>query len=137
MVVRSTTANTNNDEVFMRFNGDSGSNYSWHRLSGNGSTVTSGAGTSTTYMRAGEVTRNSNTADMFSAAVIDILDPFETSKYTTTRLLTGNAGTANIIGLFSGNWRDTNALTSIYLAPEANSWQTGSRFSLYGLKASV
>ena len=134
MVGRSTTASTGNDEIFMRFNSDTASNYSWHRLNGTGSTVASGAGTSTTYIRAGGVTRNNNTSGMFTAAVIDILDPFETTKYSTTRVLTGHSGSVNTLELASGNWRNTNALTSIYLAPEANSWQTGSRFSLYGLK---
>jgi len=68
----------------------------------------------------------------YSAFVMDFLDPFETTKNTTVRWLTGGAqSTEPQIQLGSGFWNNTAAITSIELV---RSWDTGSRFSLYGLK---
>ena len=39
------------DDVIIQFNSDTGSNYSWHMIVGNGSSVAAYSGTSTTYMK--------------------------------------------------------------------------------------
>jgi hypothetical protein len=122
-------------DLLVRLNGDTGSNYSWHMLFGNGSSVSSFAATSTSSMRIGATPKNSETLGAFEAGVTDILDPFETTKYTTIRPLSGRAQTTNFIGLFSGSWRNVNSLTSITLLPDSSNLITGSRFSLYGIKA--
>lgn len=118
------------DNVIMRFNGDSGSNYSCHNLRGNGSSVISGALTNETKIVARAIGGNDGN---FGAVVIDILDAFETTKYKTSRSLGGYA--TNIVELGSGSWRNTAALTSILLDQDVGSnFLTGSRFSLYGIK---
>lgn len=132
MTGRCTTASTSDEEVFMQLNSDSGSNYASHRLRGSGSTVTSTAYATQTKLRAGFIPRDNETSGMFGATVIDILDPFETTKNTTIRLLSGSGALG--IYLFSGVWLNTSALTTILLYPEINSFVTGSRFGLYGLK---
>jgi hypothetical protein len=78
----------------------------------------------------------------FYTGVIDILDPFETSKNTTIRCLLGATGKNDKIGLASGVWLSTAALTSFALsvgtgnpAPwQGSSFETNSKFSLYGLR---
>jgi hypothetical protein len=129
--LRSTRAATG--EVFvMQFNGDGASNYSWHLLEGTGSTVLSDAGTSASSMRCGVGFGSSGTANAFGAAVIDILDAYETTKNKQIRSLTGLGS----IDLLSGSWRNTNALSSISLLPAfGGNLAIGSRFSLYGIKA--
>lgn len=112
----------------LTFNGDTGTNYSHHRLLGNGSSVSSTAGTSTSSIFAGFIT------SQFGGIVLDILDAFSTSKYKTTRALMGALGSVNEIHLTSGNWRSTSAVTSITLTSAASAIQSGSRFSLYGSK---
>lgn len=135
IAAKSTDPTNDMDNLIVRFNSDSAGNYSHHRLLGNGSSVVSYAGTSTTYCFAGMTTRGSGST--FAAAVLDILDPFETTKYTTTRSLTGGTNSSqNAIVLQSGNWRNTNAVSSIFLRSESSQdLVAGSRFSLYGLKA--
>jgi hypothetical protein len=132
--LRSTRAATG--EVFaMRFNADTGSNYSWHLLQGNGSAVVSDAGTSTDLMRAGLGVGSSGTSNVFGGAVIEILDAFETTKYKQIRSFTGQASNTNFLNLQSGSWRNTNALTSITLLPAFGSdLAQYCRFSLYGIK---
>jgi len=128
---------TNEAQSFIKFNGDTGSNYTYHFIYGNGSSVVSQASTSRQLTWAGTSAGNNAGTNVFSASVIDILDPFETTKYTTTRVFSGLTSPTNIVFLNSGVWMNTAALTSIELSPQvsSNNWVSGSRFSLYGLKA--
>lgn len=120
-----------NDNVILRFNGDSATNYSIHNLRGSSGSVVSGAGTNETKVVCRAVGGNSGN---FGAVVIDILDPFETTKYPTVRSLGGYS--PDIIELGSGSWRNTAAITTILLDQDVGSnFLTGSRFSLYGIKA--
>ena len=134
IAAKSTDPTNDMDNLIVRFNSDSAGNYSHHRLFGNGSSVVSYAGTSTTYCFAGMTTRGSGST--FAAAVLDILDPFETTKYTTTRSLTGGTNSSqNAIVLQSGNWRNTAALTAITLDQGGGgNFVSGSSFTLIGVK---
>lgn len=122
--------------VLAQLNGDTAANYSTHYLVGvPGTGVVSGAVTSTSNMYAGQQEISSAASGAFGAGVIDILDPYETSKNTTLRGLAGATAGQRII-LTSGNWRNTNAITSITLfADSGGIFIAGSRFSLYGIKA--
>jgi hypothetical protein len=128
-----TRVSADGGSIAARFNGDTGSNYSTHRLFGTGSSVVSDAFTSYTLIWAGVNTTNVFPTDAFGASVLDILDPFETTKYTTTRALAGR--TSDFVPLLSGSWRNTAALTQITLSPNAGSFVSGSRFSIYGLRS--
>lgn len=111
-----------------RFNGDSGSNYNIHTLYGNGSSVGSTYSTGTEISSLGYA--NSLTGYQ-GFGVIDILDYASTAKNTTTRTLWGRTDS---IRLTSGLWANTAAVTSILLTTDASTLNTGSRFSLYGIK---
>lgn len=117
----------------IRFNGDTGSNYSRHSLRGNGSSVFSNAGTNQTLIEIGHIAGNSLGSGIFAAGVIDILD-FTAAKNKTVRSLTGGASTGQEVALWSGSWMSTAAVTSILLESYGASFITGSRFSLYGLR---
>jgi hypothetical protein len=133
-VVRSARSATD-DDIKWRLNADSASNYTIHRLWGNGSSVNSGAGTSQTSGLVGYVAAANSPANSFGAVVMDILDPFETTKNTTLRILSGNTS-ENLITLASGVWLNTNSVTQLNLfSQNSANLVTGSRFSLYGLKA--
>jgi hypothetical protein len=115
----------------IRLNSDTGSNYSLHGLFGNGSAVSSYGYSSLTYMDYG---LDLGTGSSWTASVIDLLDPFETTKSTTMRSLSGVA--SSDIRLASGAWHNTAAVTDIsFVSPAGGSFNIGSRFSLYGLKA--
>jgi hypothetical protein len=140
MVVRNDNAN-DYSECWFRFNGDSGSNYSAHLLGGTGASAYSGnfGSTSLTYIPTeGVGVGNSASSGIFGVGVIDILDAFETTKNKTIRILGGReTGTGERrVTLTSGHWRNTNALTTILIDQMFGSnFLTGSRFSLYGWKA--
>jgi len=122
-------------DLYIRLNGDTGNNYAWHYLTGNGSSVFASAGTSTNTI-AGRPTfpRDGNPAGEFGAAVVDLLDASSTSKNTTVRFLSGVVSGEDSIALSSGLFVDTSAITSIQLYQNIGDLATGSRASLYGIK---
>jgi hypothetical protein len=126
-------------QIAVRFNGDSGDNYSLHRLFGNGSTVTSDAyTTSITSIRVAGLSGGSTTANVFSGGIVDILDYLNTNKRTTVRSLAGADlnDTNGFIFFSSGCWENTNAITSITLtAVSAANFTANSSFALYGVNA--
>jgi hypothetical protein len=135
--VARTITGTDIEQLRFQFNADSGSNYSRHELNGVNGGVSSGGAGSQTSGEAGWLARNAS-SDVFSGGVVDILDPFETTKNTTVRSLSGfhfGSGFQHMISLSSGAWYDTNSLTEIKLFGFTFNLAAESRFSLYGIKA--
>jgi hypothetical protein len=120
------------DQLTLRISGDSAGNYAWHRLLGNGSTVASTGATSTASPQLGAVPADSATANMFGGLVVDVLDPYSTTKNKTVRSLNGFAG--NWIALHSVLHMSTSAVSSIELIGQNGNLAIGTRVSLYGLK---
>jgi hypothetical protein len=114
----------------IQFNGDTGTNYSRHELRGNGSSVTSSASANYDYFLFGVW------GSAVGASVVDLLDPFETTKFKTGKALSGWIG-ADGVQLTSGNWRNTAAVTSILVKNQGSeTFRIGTRISIYGLKGS-
>lgn len=142
-MVRETRSTYGISEFNMTFNSDSGANYSHHGLWGDGSGSADASGNaSTNYIRVGNGTFGTNTGNSFGAGIIDILDYANTSKNKTMRALTGVdvngtvGGIGGRVGLFSGEWYNTAAITSITLTPAspATDFNQYSHFALYGIK---
>lgn len=135
-IVRSTTSGTSiGDNVDLRFNSDSGSNYARHLLQGDGSTAATSTNTSGSLTRFTVAPRAGTTASTFTGFVMDILDYANTNKYKTLRTLSGvDTNGAGIVMFISGLWMSTSAVTSITLLPEANNFSEYSQFALYGIK---
>ena len=121
---------TSGDEPILRFNSDSGSNYSRHGLFGNGSSAAAYGVASDTYdgLSAGSSQPN--------VIITDILDYANTNKYKTTRTLAGfDQNGSGTIALRSANWRNTNAITTITLTESnASNFPQYSSFALYGIE---
>jgi len=113
------------------YNGDTGSNYSSHWLTGNGSSPSAGATVNDNIQYFGFSLHSSES----NASVVDILDYANTNKYKTMRCLTGvDRNGSGSIWLFSGSWRNTNAITSIKITPNSGSFNQYSSFALYAVK---
>lgn len=127
---------SDNSEFDLRFNSDSGTNYTWHYMRSTGSATESGGGGSLDSVRVYQsLTGATNTANSFGVTVIDILDPFETTKNTTIRAITGFQGSLNRVLMETGSWLNTDAVTSISLTEYYGSnFISGSTFSLIGVK---
>lgn len=121
-----------------RLNGDTGTNYSWTYVRGNGSTTLSYRKSGMTLASVADEVKN----DGYNTAIINFQNYGNTTTNKTSIARTGNAGlsTAATVSL----WRSTSAITSITLAECADggtgSFSTGnltagSTFTLYGIKA--
>jgi hypothetical protein len=128
--IRGAVTSSAQSSIKFRLNGSgSTTDYNQHLLYGTGSAVSPNAEANVSALYAGYV------YDTPMAFVADLLDPFETTKFTTARSLSGvTASAGNRIILASSAWRNTAAVSSIYIYNESGSFTSGTRFSLYGLK---
>jgi len=126
-----------NDYIYLRFNSDSGNNYAWHDLEGDGSTAAAQATASTAQIFTLFTTTANSGASMFGAGIIDILDYANTNKYKTVRTLSGNDRNGSGYVVFgSGLWQNTNAVSTITLTNHgATTFNQYSEFALYGIKS--
>jgi hypothetical protein len=121
------------DNLAMYANNDTSSVYSTHSLSGNGSTTTSNAFTTQPRIYLPSLL-SANTTAQYTVGIIQILDYTSTSKFKTTRTLHGyDANGSGIVGLSSGLYQSTNAITRFSGGTSANI-AAGSQFALYGIK---
>jgi hypothetical protein len=126
---------TGDVSIKAQFNGDTGSNYSWHTLygDGGGSAYSDYNGISSTAYTS--FARGGNGSGVFAGSIIDILDYKDTSKYKSASSLTGKDNNGNgVVWLSSGSWRSMDAITSIKIFPESGSFKQYSNFALYGMK---
>jgi len=133
--VRGIMLNGSAVDNWMQFNSDTGSNYSYHQLVGSGTAASSSSVASASKIPFGYI---DGTSSQPSSFVCDILDYANTNKYKTSRMLWGyetNAATYADIRIISGNWRNTNAITSITIYPNSGNFNTYSSFALYGVMA--
>ena len=128
------------DDIKCILNSDTGANYAWHTLRGNGSTAFAGAGSSSSTPQFDSFA-GTTTSNIFAAGVIDILDYKNTNKYKTLRGLGGGdhngtiAGYGGEVGLFSNLWQNTNAITGIKFTPIfGTNFTQYTKFALYGIK---
>jgi hypothetical protein len=123
----------------LRFNSDTGTNYSTTELSGQGSSASSARTTSSAFLSAGA---NSSGAGM--STTIPQLFTFDVMSYagsTNKTVLISSAGDQNGSGYTLaevGLWRDTTAINSIVIsrsiAGGTTNFATGTTATLYGIK---
>jgi hypothetical protein len=139
MVARSDDAGSSNlRDLRIQVNADTGASYSSHVLRGDGAGIYSNATSSQTSINTALalLPRPSNPSTQYGAAIIDVLDAFETTKYTTIRMLGGaKPDGEDQVWLGSGLWQNTSALTEIKIFANVGNLAAGSRFSLYGVTA--
>ena len=114
---------------YLRLNSDTGSNYSSHQLTGDGSSAGSTGGTNNL------IYINNYSSSSGAVAVIDILDYANTSKNKTVRSLGGSdSNGAGFVQFRTGAWYNTAAVSTITITVDGGTYSTGSIFALYGIK---
>jgi hypothetical protein len=121
---------TNAAAAKLQFNGDTGSNYSTTWLEGSGSGASSGRQSSDTsiflYYNGGAATNG------ISNSIVNINNY---SNATTNKTVLSKFGNIAQTGSYVGLWRNTAAVTSIVVNAITQNFQSGSTFTLYGIKA--
>jgi hypothetical protein len=126
----------NDRSGLIRFNSDSGSNYSYHWLTGDGSSATASAGTSATVIEFFYNFGGGYSSSYFGASVLDILDYTSANKAKTTRALSGfDYNGSGRIQFQSGRWGNTSdAINAITITTQSGTFVQNSSFALYGIK---
>jgi hypothetical protein len=129
--IRAFTIGSSDNYFTIRANSDTGSNYAYHQLTGDGTSVTTGAGSSTSTMFSGQ---GSGSSSYGAVSVIDLLDYSNANKYKTFRTLTGyDANGSGGVWYRSGLWQNTNAVNTITIV-SGGTFAQYSSFALYGIK---
>jgi len=126
---------TVNGSIYIRFNGDSGNNYSYTNLYGDGSTVGSVRGTNAnkTYI---SWYVSPNTA-LEAVSITNIMNYSNATTYKSFLSRGNRASASNSPGTEAivGMWRNTAAITSFVITADSGNISTGSTFTLYGIAA--
>jgi hypothetical protein len=134
-IARRTGTGSGSATDWLRFNSDTGSNYTWHYLYGTSGSVVSGESNPQNRAYVVYTVLGAHTANTFAAGVIDILDYANTNKYKTIRSIGGDEDNSSGFSKFySSAWLNTNAVTSITIDVDANDLAQYSQFALYGIK---
>lgn len=124
------TSQGSNDGLLFRVNGDTGSNYSLTRLTGDGSNASSTRQTSSTSIIVGGVSG----VDTTTVTIYQLMGYSNTT--TNKTILARNNHPSSLLNAGVGLWRNTTAITSITLSPEnAANLRANSTFNLYGIDA--
>ena len=126
-----------NDSPIIRFNGDSGANYSDTEFWGTGSVAGSGkmsSNTSITTQRAGGFTASSTQPGML---IINVMNYSNSTTYKNALVRSGvpSATTYPSTEASVGLWRNTAAITSVSVIFASTLFAIGSTFSIYGILA--
>lgn len=126
--------------ILCRINGVTTTTYTRHRLYGDGaSALATGTGSIASMFVGWTATDNYNNTNAVGATIMDIHDYSSTTKNKTIRSFTGGndndiIATTNYVGLHSGSFLSTNAVTSISIIAAVGSWTTQTQVALYGIK---
>ena len=126
-----------NDNSIVRFNGDSGNNYSNRRVNGSGSTTDSSSNTSQDGFYYWNFNGANATASTFSNNEMYIPNYTSSNQksFSSERVVENNSSTDNMLSLIAGIWTGTAAITSISIAPYYGTlFAQYSSATLYGIR---
>ena len=129
VVVYALTHSTGVPNMFMRFNGDTGNNFSLTALSGDGSSALAYRSSNRANILIDQYAYAGTSAQ--SINVINVMSYANTNVFKTVLAAAARAGSGvdRIVGL----WRSTSSITSVMVAPVSGTI-TGD-LALYGIKA--
>jgi hypothetical protein len=120
-----------NGQIALQFNGDTGTNYSDTILEGSGSVAGSARDTNSARMYLGYTA----TANIDNMTIIQLMNYSNTTTNKTALSRHSTPGSANVSANV-GLWRSTAAINYIrILCYNGLNFNTGSTFTLYGIKA--
>ena len=137
---RSTSTTADGNFINVQFNSDTGANYTFHQLAGDGGSATAAGLSSQTSTILQRLSSDAMNASAYGTIVCDILDYASGNKNKTIRALGGfdtNGGTASTgkIFLTSGAWLNSStAISSISLTPDTGNFKQYTSAALYGIK---
>jgi hypothetical protein len=130
MVIINGKTVTSTADLYMRFNNDTGTNYSNTSIIGDGSTAASTRGSGVSVIKL-----NTNSTGDSTVWKINIMNYANTTTYKTTLSRFDFAGTLGGAEAYVNLWRDTSAINRIDILPSTGNLDTGMVLTLYGILA--
>jgi hypothetical protein len=124
------------DTVTIQLNGDTGNNYSWITLSGNGTTAASGTGSAIQWGRVGYIPGANQAAGTFGQGILVISRYASTIAVKSGTMYSGAGSGLTPFGLGMGtfSWASAAAINRVQLlCISAANMDTGSAMYVYGL----
>lgn len=137
---KTNTVSDTTENFYVRFNSDSGSNYTRQYMyaNNNSGTLVLGSQISQGYAYCGILPRSGGSqGNVFGFSMIEIYDYNLTTKNKTwiaTQGLHNGNSSLSTAGYQGGAWLNNNAITSITFIPGDTNFVSGSIFAVYGLK---
>jgi len=123
-------AGTSNETAWLRFNSDTGSNYSRTTLRGDGSAASSTRNTNSTAIF---VTAGNSDSTIDQMLTVDVFNyagsTYKTALIDSVQDENGSGWVSRIVGL----WRNTSAITTIDLFLNGTNMAAGTTATLYGI----
>jgi hypothetical protein len=116
--------------IRLRFNSDTGTNYSRTNLSGNGSTASSSRSTSANNISIGF---GITTANVWGFYEMDIFSYAGSTNKTCLVTASEDENGSGTVSKRVGLWRNTAAITDIELSATSGTFASGSTATLYGI----
>ena len=119
----------------IQLNSDTGSNYSYTYIDGNGSAATSGRSSNNTILLGGNsIPYSSSATGAFAISTVHFQNYSNTTTYKTAITRFNDVTTSDVLAAVN-LWRNTSAINSIKVFLYAGNIAVGSSFTLYGIKA--
>ena len=131
VLIATLKADTASADIYMRFNGDSGTNYSKTILWGNGTTAGSNRDSSVAQIRLNYAVDVLTTDGTY--LIVNINNYSNTTTYKTALAKLGLA--SDSVEQSVGLWRSTSAINQVTLTLSSGNWGAGCTATLYGITA--
>lgn len=113
------------NDALVRFNSDTGANYTRTYMAGQGTSTATSASDSASYIPFAYVGTNP------AALLLEVMDYSQTNKHKSTF---SRGSDSAVVMAIAGRWASTAAITSMVIYPASGSWAAGNTFTLYGVK---
>jgi hypothetical protein len=134
VLIASVQTVSNNDTDFcMQVNGDTSNIYSRTYVLGDGTSALSGRTANSGRFAAPSISAESVNAGVFTPVITNLQNYSNSTTYKT--FLNRTANSKGYLGATVGLWSSTAAITSLTLFAASGNLNTGSTFTLYGIKA--
>jgi hypothetical protein len=139
VIIGNLGSQTTNAFPYLQFNGDTGSNYSYTQLYGNGSSAATNKSSNNTILFNNDVSVKQGAIN--SNVIYQIMNYSNTTTYKTSVVRQNTLDAADYNGALVaiGLWRNTAAITSVAIqltrGGTAYNFTSGSIFTLYGIAA--
>ena len=135
VIVCSVFTSSDGTATEFQFNSDTGSNYSNTFLEGNGSATSSSRESNQSSIGMSYNIGGNSTNPCITIANIQNYSNTTTYKTLIGRWNSASGGTYPGTGAAVGLWRSTSAITSVVVKTGSGNFNSGSTFTLYGIKA--